>query len=156
MFGYVYRGLPPINETGRTPPCTCLMTLFHGLYSDSIRCTLEIVNIENAGRFEALSYVWGKDGSDSPLLCDNATVIITVNLDRALRHLRLPDRPRRLWVDPVCTIQESLGERPRQVHHMRLTYRHASSVVAWVGLRTPGAEQAFGFATDRSAEYQYV
>ena len=31
---------------------------------------------------------------------------------------------------------------------MRLIYRHASSVVAWLGLKIPRAEQAFEFATN--------
>lgn len=148
MNRYQYQALPPINETGRTPPYTRLMTLFPGGRSDPICCTLEIADIEHARPFEALSYVWGRDISDIPLLCDNANLIITVNLDRALRHLRWPDQPRRLWVDAVCINQESLEERSRQVQYMRLIYTNAFGVVAWLGLKTPGVEQAFEFASN--------
>jgi hypothetical protein len=126
------------------------MTVFPSGHSDPIRCTLQITDIEHAPRFEALSYVWGRDRSDIPLICDNATLIITMNLDRALRHLRWPDRPRRLWVDAVCINQESLEERSRQVQYMRLIYKHASTVVAWLGPKSPGVEQAFEFATNIS------
>jgi hypothetical protein len=88
--------------------------------SDPIRCTLEIADIEHAPPFEALSYVWGNDKSDIPLMCDNANLINTMNLDRALRHLRWPDRPYRLWVDAVRINQESPEEQCSQSSSQRL------------------------------------
>lgn len=88
MNRYRYQALPPINETGPTQPYTRMMTLFPGFHLDSICCTLEIIDIEHAPPFETLSYVWGNKRCGIPLFYDNDTFIITVNLDRALRHLR--------------------------------------------------------------------
>jgi hypothetical protein len=108
---------------------------------------LEIINIETCDSpFEALSYVWGSELAPEPLCCGNGQLKITLNLDQALRNLRFPSRPRRLWVDAICIDQENFDERARQVGYMRLIYKHASSVVVWLGLKVPGVERAFAFA----------
>jgi hypothetical protein len=147
MAQYRYIPLPEIQEVGRTPPFTRVMTLFPGTGSDPLSCTLEILEIESCReQFEALSYVWGREKAPDPILCGDGQLRITLNLDQALRHLRLPFRPRRLWVAAVCINQESLEERARQVSYMRLVYKHASSVIVWLGLKVPGVERAFAFA----------
>lgn len=71
---------------------------------------------------------------------------IKPNLEEALRHLRLPNQYRRLWVDALCINQEDLGERSRQVGYMRLIYKHAARVIVWLALRTPGVDVAFELA----------
>jgi hypothetical protein len=146
MDRYWYQPLPPIQEMGRTPPFTRLMTLAAGNAADPLRCSLAIINVEDPPRYEALSYVWGKNTSESRLWCDGRPLTITPNLDRALRSLRLPTLARRLWVDAICIDQQNVEERTRQVQYMRLIYKHATQSIVWLGPKTTGVEQAFDLA----------
>lgn len=72
--------------------------------------------------YEALSYTWGSitepeivrafdpDDADS----EPKRLSIGENLASGLRHLRLPDRPRALWIDFICIDQSNLEERSEQ------------------------------------------
>ncbi|KAF2105425.1 heterokaryon incompatibility protein-domain-containing protein [Lophiotrema nucula] len=73
---------------------------------------------------------------------DMSTIWVRQNLSRALRHLRLLDRPRVLWVDAICINQYSVAERSREVTRMGTIFRLAKKVIAWLGLPTPDSEQA--------------
>ncbi len=54
---------------------------------------------------------------------------ITDNLERLLRHLRLKDEPRRLWIDQVCINQDGQHEKGSQIRLMAEIYAGASCVV---------------------------
>jgi hypothetical protein len=56
-------------------------------------------------------------------------LIITENLDTVLRHLRLPNRVRILWIDVICINQ---SERMQQVQTMGFIYSRAHKVVIWL------------------------
>jgi hypothetical protein len=146
MDSYRYQPLPPIAEIGRTPPFTRIITLAPGISTDALRCSLTTIDIEDAPRYEALSYVWGRGQAESPMWCEGRPIFITANLDAALRHLRLPTQARRLWVDALCINQENVDERTRQVQYMRLIYKHATRVVVWLGLKSVGVEHALNLA----------
>jgi len=146
LNNYRYQPLPPIAEIGHTPPFTRIITLAPGIFTDALRCFLTTINIEDAPRYEALSYVWGRSQAESPMWCEGRPIFITVNLDAALRHLRLPTQARRLWVDALCINQENVDERTRQVQYMRLIYKHAARVVVWLGLKSVGVEHALDLA----------
>ena len=84
--------------------------------------------------YEALSYVWGKEDFVHSLhLEDGGMLVITENLDAALRRLRYPDRERTLWIDAVCINQSDLVEKGPQVENMANIYKDAAQVVAWLG-----------------------
>ncbi|GFF37931.1 heterokaryon incompatibility protein 6, OR allele [Aspergillus udagawae] len=147
MVRYQYIPLPPIGENGQSPAFTRVLTLYPGTEQDPLYCTLDIVDIEHCpSPPEALSYVWGSERAPVPLYCGNGLLGITLNLDIALRHLRLPHARRRLWVDAVCINQDDLRERERQVGYMRLVYKHAIAVIAWLGPGMPETKEAFDFA----------
>ncbi|KAL5365567.1 heterokaryon incompatibility protein-domain-containing protein [Aspergillus floccosus] len=147
----MYAPLPPIDDTGRTPPFTRLLTLFPGTGSMPLLCSLETVEIERCPwRFEALSYVWGKEQSPRPLFCGQSRLPMTINLEHALHCLRLPTLYRILWVDAVCINQSDLQERARQTAYMKLIYQHASLVIAWLGPSTSNTTQAFNLARQLS------
>ncbi|KAL8815156.1 MAG: hypothetical protein Q9223_005683, partial [Gallowayella weberi] len=69
-----------------------------------------------------------------------------VNLDLALRRLRLPNQARRLRVDALCIDQSNTDERSRQVRYMRLMYKQAARTIVWLGPKTEGIEEVFRFA----------
>jgi hypothetical protein len=58
---------------------------------------------------------------------------ITANLESALRHLRLSDQQRTLWVDALCINQSDITERGSQVQLMADIYTAVSRVLIWLG-----------------------
>jgi len=87
--------------------------------------------------YEALSYVWGAPTGSVPCTCDSKRLLITPNCNDALRHLRLPNKHRILWVDAICIDQEnseeSLKERNIQITLMGEVYRSAERTLCWLG-----------------------
>lgn len=87
----------------------------------------------HAGPHEAVSYVWGSPELTKSIRCDEHEIQVTENVDVLLRHLRLPDAPRRLWVDAICINQTDLAERSQQVLMMGKLFSAAMRVLIWVG-----------------------
>lgn len=113
-------------------------------------CSLVVDNIDEASSYEALSYVWGDATvKHQILLSDEGPSVsfstphlfnVTVNLYDALRHLRLPERPRILWVDALCINQGDISERNYQVSMMSKIYRYSHRVVVWLGRSDPATD----------------
>ncbi len=101
--------------------------------SDPISCHLEYVNLSNAPQFEALSYVWGSPVGTIPIECMDSRLLITPNLQVALRRLRHVDHDRVFWIDAVCINQQDPLERNGQVKMMRQIYEKACEVLVWLG-----------------------
>ncbi|KAL6791065.1 HET domain-containing protein [Trichoderma sp. SZMC 28012] len=125
-----------------------IFTLAPGKPSEPLRGTLEAIQIDEIGSYEAISYVWKEDG---PPNCKYEIVINTDdgderllelteggNIFAALRRIRLPDRGRRIWADQICINQEDLNERSQQVQFMNRIYKDASHVLVWLGLDSNG------------------
>jgi hypothetical protein len=49
------------------------------------------------------------------------------------------------WIDSICIDQANLQERAHQVGHMEMIYRHAESVIAWVGEASSDSDLAIDF-----------
>ncbi|RDW72907.1 hypothetical protein BP6252_06814 [Coleophoma cylindrospora] len=103
--------------------------------------------------FEALSYVWGPQGNFVTAIVENenkpsSTLQLGQNLASALRHLRLPDRSRMMWIDAICINQENRGEREVQVQRMADIYSLASRVVVWLGPESDDSAAAIEFMKD--------
>ncbi|KAH6694338.1 heterokaryon incompatibility protein-domain-containing protein [Leptodontidium sp. MPI-SDFR-AT-0119] len=101
--------------------------------SNPVSCTLSHVSLEAAPAYTALSYNWGDTAQRVGILVNGATIMVTLNLEAALRHLRLPDKPLTLWVDFLCIDQSDKVEKSEQLEQMRQIYVQALSVVAWLG-----------------------
>ncbi|KAK4457256.1 heterokaryon incompatibility protein-domain-containing protein [Cladorrhinum samala] len=99
-----------------------------------IRTRLVVVNLDDKPEYEAISYTWGDPKDKTFLRCNKSTVPIPWNLERALRRLRHPTRPRNVWADSVCINQEDIPERGQQVSIMRYIYQAAKRVLVWLGL----------------------
>jgi len=90
--------------------------------------------LELETQYEAISYTWGEPLLTFPLYVDDGThVKVTVNLDHALRRLRLPATTRLLWADAVCIDQSNDAEKGTQIPLMTQIFRNAKGVLAWVG-----------------------
>ncbi|KAI1660347.1 HET-domain-containing protein [Daldinia decipiens] len=79
--------------------------------------------------YEALSYVWGSDKNYTPIY----RILVTRNLDIALRHLRRDNTPRVMWIDALCINQKNEVEKSPQVSIMGEIFRLAHRVIAWLG-----------------------
>ena len=118
--------------------------------SEPIHCTIEVVDLEDALDYEALSYVWGPSHPRKHVTCNGVSIEVTPNLALALTRLRYPgdekiydiervagrdDKAgvRRIWVDALCINQGDLVERSNQVHFMKEIYDAAADVVVWMG-----------------------
>lgn len=124
-----------------------VFTLNQGCPQDDLAGTLNTVQFDPEHGllpdFEALSYTWGDPSNSGSLTITRgapsaesspATAVkINLNLADALRHLRLPSRPRTLWIDSICINQDDLSERAEQVQLMGEIYACARRVVVWLG-----------------------
>jgi hypothetical protein len=108
-----------------------------------LQCSTEIVSLVDQPAYEALSYVWGDAAIRQNILFDGDLFSVTENLAVALYHLRLPDNPRRLWVDALCINQSNTKERNEQVELMGEIYASASPVLIWLGEASEGSDDAF-------------
>lgn len=127
-----------------------LVRLHPGQGDEIPHCSLVVDTIDEASSYEALSYVWGdRTITRQILLSDEGLSVsfstphlfnVTVNLYDALLHLRLPERPRILWIDSICINQEDDSEKNEQVAMMSNIYKQSHRVVAWLGQSDPGTD----------------
>src|SRR5882757_8684622 len=72
-------------------------------FQSALEVSLTEVDLNNVSNeqdsYEALSYVWGSRSGTEPIRCDGKLLLVTPNCESALRHLRLKDTTRTLWVD---------------------------------------------------------
>jgi hypothetical protein len=113
-----------------------------GQPSDEISCSLKRAFLPDHPHFEALSYVWGDPSDPRTVICSGERFKVTVNLYKALQHLRLNDSPRILWVDAICINQNDLQERGQQVGMMGTIYAQAEQVLVFLGEMTAEVERS--------------
>jgi len=129
---YDYEALP-------TVPSIRLATIHPGKPMDAVELTLRTfrLEIDNPPPYEALSYVWGSEQDPHAISVGSSTnrgiLRVTHNLLDALRHLRIENHSRLVWVDAVCINQADDSEKGPQVAMMGKIYRLASRVVVWLG-----------------------
>lgn len=98
-----------------------------------IRCQLFHSSLDSHPGYEALSYAWGDANVTLPICLNSLEHHVTVNLEMALRYLRLEDQERILWIDALCINQRYILEKNHQVKNMRTIYLQAGRVVVWLG-----------------------
>jgi hypothetical protein len=117
----------------RIPKTTRLLRILPSPTSEPIKCELDVVELQNAPPFEALSYVWGNPDPPVQVECNGQPKSVTPNLGAALRRLRLEDKERIMWIDAICINQDDLEERSEQVKLMKRIYSQALRVIVWLG-----------------------
>ncbi|KAL8284383.1 hypothetical protein RB597_001620 [Gaeumannomyces tritici] len=143
-----------------------LLRLFRAVDpEDGIKCEIfqslldedQALNVE----YEALSYTWSDATDEGPrpgeapgpkriliqVINDLCTFHVTENLYLALKHLRLPDSDRILWIDAICINQNEneneKGEKNHQVGQMNIVYSSAQNVIIWLGLGSSAITDLF-------------
>jgi hypothetical protein len=81
-----------------------------------IRCKVfqgRLSDLSCSGRpmYAALSYCWGSAAKSRTIPCNNNPVEITENLFHAMKWVRLPIRPRFIWIDSLCIDQKNMEEK---------------------------------------------
>ncbi|KAI0123313.1 heterokaryon incompatibility protein-domain-containing protein [Xylariales sp. AK1849] len=110
------------------------LTLHRGSWSDPIRCSIRVVSLTKAKRrYHALSYRWGDENTRQEIIINEKQFSVTINLHTALKHLRLNDADRDLWVDQICINQGDEKEKMHQIRLMKPIYVGSSTVIIWLG-----------------------
>ena len=110
------------------------------------------------GDFVALSYVWGDPSVKREIFIGKTSVLVTDNLEAALRQLRNHSRIQegfRIWIDALCINQADADERAVQVSRMKDIYAKAWRVIVWLGPEAKNsnlAMMAIRFLSIRSQE----
>lgn len=145
----------PLSSTN---PQIRTLTLHPGKPSDPIKCSLHVASLAETPSYEALSYTWGDVSVTRPIEVDGTQFNATVNLERALRHLRDAESDLTLWVDAgtftnlseyaggkergkadslwirkVCINQNDIEEKSAQVAMMGRIYKDCMCVRIWLG-----------------------
>ncbi|KAG8165749.1 hypothetical protein KVR01_004301 [Diaporthe batatas] len=108
--------------------------------------------------YEAVSYVWDTDQTPFSVYVgkEKTTVVsVTRNLAVALRNMRYPDRPRRLWIDALCIDQSNDLEKGPQVAQMGAIYSFAAHVIAWLGPEQHESTRALRFIARMGTHVDY-
>jgi hypothetical protein len=99
----------------------------------SLRFFFEIHAPNMDEEYEAISYTWGEPIMAYPVyVTDGSHVMVTKNLDRALRNFRYATKPRALWADAICINQADDRDKGLQIPLMTRIFRSASRVLAWL------------------------
>ncbi|KAK4678298.1 hypothetical protein QC764_306350 [Podospora pseudoanserina] len=120
-----------------------LLRLGKGKGSEPLHGTLETRELKYFPEYEALSYTWadanGQASRTKKLYLGREWAVfpITTNCDAALRHVRLPNTERYIWVDTVCINQFDNLERSHQVQLMPMIYATAQRVLVYLGEDKP-------------------
>ena len=97
-----------------------------------IVCRLVTLQQPAQPKYEAVSYTWDNQKRTQAIQCDGSTLLVTPNVESAMRHLRRRHFTRRLWIDSVCIDQDNHVEKLSQMPRMDAVYRNAKRVIIWL------------------------
>ncbi|KAK1833447.1 heterokaryon incompatibility protein-domain-containing protein [Podospora conica] len=142
----LYRPLP-LSSPAIKPQIRLLHVQPSSNLDHPIECSLSVHDLNKFLDFTALSYEWGrppKQTAAKPTVQINSlwTLEIQANLNKALRHLRHPDKVLIIWVDAVCINQNDNAEKGQQVGLMADIYGSASQTYVWLGTSADGSDLA--------------
>jgi hypothetical protein len=103
------------------------------MLDDPVVCTLRTASLDAGVEYEALSYCWGDAASKARITVNQYDFGVNHNLHEALRYLRHATKPRIIWDDAISIDQTNVLERNHQIRQMTAVYRHARSVLIWLG-----------------------
>jgi uncharacterized membrane protein YqaE (UPF0057 family) len=91
-------------------------------------------SLDDNPRYAALSYVWGNPSITTPVIVNGRSVLVTTNLEAALRRFSTHfDDIFYLWADALCIDQNNVPERNAQVQMMKYIYKSCVTVMGWLG-----------------------
>ena len=95
-------------------------------------------------RYEALSYVCGKDKTKYGITLNGVKFEVFANLHNALTWLRQATSTRRTWIDAMCINQASKNQKSKEIQNMGPIYSQAKTVTIFLGASLPVEEDFIG------------
>ncbi|TGO54625.1 hypothetical protein BCON_0104g00220 [Botryotinia convoluta] len=127
MQRFSYKPLDPLVDGIR------LLHLLPGNSTQQPRCSLKHVNFGERPKYNAVSYTWGNEADQQPIVIDDRYFLVTENLYKALICLQQQSATEYvLWIDAICINQDDVAERNRQLTIMPYIYERAKLVVIWL------------------------
>lgn len=110
-----------------------------------LQCNIKVASLRDREnlQYEAVSYVWGDPTPNKTILMNGKCLHLSMNSDKALRRMALPDRNRTVYLDAVCINQTDIAERGQQVLLMGDIYRYTQSTLVYLGDADDSTEAAF-------------
>jgi hypothetical protein len=112
------------DETARKQPyrynpladehSTRLLSLEPGQGKETIRCSVQEMDIDDPPKYTALSYTWGMPEGRLTIDVEGHDFLVTRNLWNALWHLRRKDYPVIIWIDAICINQVRVSKQKLQ------------------------------------------
>ncbi|KAI1371174.1 HET-domain-containing protein [Hypoxylon crocopeplum] len=109
-----------------------------------LRFKIVTYSLASEPKYNALSYCWGDPTPGSPIEIDGRLILVSKNLETALRNLELELRDL-LWVDAICINQNDLVEKTHQVGRMDRIYSQAHRTIVWLGPEERNTQHAHTF-----------
>lgn len=111
--------------------------------------SMATLEIWNSIEFDALSYTWGDQTHDFPLiLADGAEPRVHENLNTALPCIARRPGELPILIDAVSNNQSLETEKRSQIAIMHEIYRRAKHVLVWLGPATKHTERAISILPD--------
>ncbi|KAF7934970.1 uncharacterized protein EAE98_003015 [Botrytis deweyae] len=127
MKRFSYKPLDPLVDGTR------LLHLLPGSSTQQPRCSLKHVNFGGRPKYNAVSYTWGNEANQKPIVIEDRYFLVTENLYKALICLQQQSATEYvLWVDAICINQDDVAERNRQLTIMPYIYERAKLVIIWL------------------------
>lgn len=127
-----------------------LLELKRGSVGDEVVC--ELHQWDGRTQYEAVSYLRSFDkGAPIRMLTypkRRLTKTVMPNLHAALKHLRLPDRSRYLWINALCIDHSNTNERNAQIRIVHKIFNQASKVCLWLGETNGSTDGDTGMALE--------
>ncbi|KAF4979860.1 hypothetical protein FZEAL_4026 [Fusarium zealandicum] len=144
-----------------------LIKLLPGKWDQPLQA--ELFEADQSFSYIALSYTWGNRRVTRQVLLNGIPKSITINLDLALRTLRLEDAPVTIWADALCINQDDILDKGAQVSFMNQIFNWAVQVRASVGdpldrghlsyearLEELGSSKVFQFSDDPNSAWEEI
>lgn len=119
-----------------------VLVVDRGRFGHPIKCSLHVHTLDESPQYEALSYAWGDPTLCEHIWIDNKRCPVTKSLNEALQYMQSRCKKMRIWVDAVCINQNDISEKNAQVQNMSAIFGRAFRTRAWIGVPTPGLENA--------------
>lgn len=112
------------------------------------QCWLQPATLDTKPRYTALSYTWGDEANQRPILLNGKRFLVRKNLlsflHQEAQDLRDQHISRRgYWIDAICINQNDPDEKGWQIGMMGRIYQQATSLDIWFGPANDNTHHAF-------------
>ncbi|KHN96000.1 Heterokaryon incompatibility [Metarhizium album ARSEF 1941] len=109
-----------------------------------VQCELIQVRLDEATKFETISYTWGDQKNRKGLILDGSRLDVSERVYEIVHDRASFLMTRHIWIDSICINQQDNGEKSAQVQLMRKIYGSSYHTVIWLG-HEPDANDAIWF-----------